>query len=117
MLHIFYHNTTQDSSSEVELQKKHQILQEVIVNHVYLGTPNPLTEEFGFGTGPQAYAKLQCAMSDHEGDPLIGQYASSAMMKIFEAAGLDLSTIEQAGAGVAPDTSQGRTSPPNEATK
>lgn len=84
-----------DSDPEVELQKKHHILQEVIVNQVYLGVGEDgkkvksITEQFGFGTGPEAYAKLQCAMSDHEGDPLIGQYAGSAMAKLFAAAGLD----------------------------
>ncbi|GKY94221.1 hypothetical protein MPSEU_000387900 [Mayamaea pseudoterrestris] len=83
-----------DPDPEVELQKKHQILQEVIVNQVYLGqgsnSSSPsIPERFGFGSGPQAYAKLQCAMSDYEGDPLIGQYAASAMSKLFAAAGLD----------------------------
>jgi hypothetical protein len=87
---------TTDPDPEMELAKKHQVLQDVIVNHVYLGEPS-VTEQFGFGKGPQAYAKLQCAMSDHEGDPLIGQYASSAMMKIFSAAGLDLSSIQGPG--------------------
>jgi hypothetical protein len=83
-----------DPDPEVELQKKHQILQEVIVNRVYLGqgssSSSPsIPELFGFGNGPKAYAKLQCAMSDYEGDPLIGQYAASAMTKLFAAAGLE----------------------------
>jgi len=38
-------------------------------------------------------------MSDHEGDPLIGQYASAAMIKIWEAAGLDISSIHGPGVG------------------
>lgn len=84
-----------DPDAEVELQQKHQILQQVIVNHVYLGnggtdgSSTSITERFGFGSGPQAYAKLQCAMSDHESDPLIGQYAASAMAKVLSAAGMD----------------------------
>jgi len=38
-------------------------------------------------------------MSDHEGDPLIGQYASAAMMRIWEAAGLDVSSMQGMGVG------------------
>jgi hypothetical protein len=84
----------EDSDPEVEVAMKHQVLQEVIVNSVYMGGSPSITEEAGFGNGPEAYAKMQCAMSDHEGDPLISQYASAAMMKIWEAAGLDLSAMQ-----------------------
>jgi len=84
----------------MELAKKHQILQNVIVNTVYLGGSHSLVEEAGFGSGAQGYANLQCAMSDHEGDPLIAQYASAAMMKIWGAAGLDISSVQ--GPGVQP---------------
>lgn len=87
----------EDSDPEVEVAKKHQLLQHVIVNRVYLGGNPSLVEEAGFGNGAQAYAKMQCAMSDHEGDPLIAQYASAAMMRIWEAAGLDISSIQGAG--------------------
>ena len=83
----------------MEIQEKHAVLQEVIVNKVYMGGSPSLVEESGFGSGAQGYAKMQCAMSDYEGDPLIAQYASSAMMRIWEAAGLDLSSIQGPGMG------------------
>jgi hypothetical protein len=60
-----------DPDAEVELARKHQILQEVLVERVYLGLGDSggksLVEESGFGSGPQGYAKLQCAISDYEG--------------------------------------------------
>lgn len=86
-----------DEDAEVEIAQKHQVLQDVIVNHVYMGGTPSLVEEAGFGKGAQGYAKLQCAMSDHEGDPLIAEYATSAMMKIWSAAGLDLSSVTGPG--------------------
>lgn len=81
----------------VLLQGKHKILQEVLVQDVYLGGDPSLVEEAGFGAGPQGYAKLQCAMTDHEGDPLIAEYASSAMVKILRAAGIDVENIQGPG--------------------
>jgi hypothetical protein len=60
-----------DPDAEVELARKHQILQEVLVERVYLGLGDSggksLVEESGFGSGSQGYAKLQCAISDYEG--------------------------------------------------
>jgi hypothetical protein len=44
---------------ELELAAKHQVLQNIIVNDVYLGGSPSLVEEFGFGSGPEAYAKVQ----------------------------------------------------------
>jgi hypothetical protein len=85
-----------DPDAELEVALKHNILQQIIVNQVYLGGSPSIAEEAGFGTGPTAYAKLQCAMSDHEGDPLIAQYAASAMMRIWQAAGLDMSQFQGA---------------------
>lgn len=52
-----------------------------------------MVEAAGFGTGGVAYAKAQCAMSEHEGDPLIAEYAGSAMVKMWQAAGLDMSAM------------------------
>ena len=87
------------------------------------GNPS-LVEEAGFGSGEKGYASMQYAMSEYgeyssllerdkldylcslslsqlqigivEGDPLINQYASSAMQKVWEAAGLPLSAIQSA---------------------
>ena len=81
----------------MEVALKHKVLQDIIVNSVYLGGNPSIVEEAGFGNGPEAYAKVQCAMSDHEGDPLIAQYATSAMIKIWQAAGLDISSIQPQG--------------------
>ena len=69
---------------------KHSIIQDVVVNKVYLGVEIPLTEELGFGSGPKGYALMQYVMAYHETDPLCMQYTSSSMAKIWKAAGLDL---------------------------
>ena len=66
------------------------------MNTVYLGGNPSLVELTGFGTGPSAYAKLQCAVSDFEGDPLVGQYAAAAMQKIWVAAGISPEAAAQA---------------------
>jgi hypothetical protein len=84
---------------DVVLAEKHQVLQDIIVNHVYMSGSPTLIEEFGFGPGPKGYATMQCAMSDFEGDPLIGQYAGAAMVKVWEAAGLDISALQQGHGG------------------
>lgn len=86
-----------NADQELEIAMKHQVLQDVIVNHVYLGGSPSLVEDSGFGPGAAGYAKLQCAMSDHEGDPLIAEYATAAMMKIWSAAGLDVSSVTGPG--------------------
>jgi hypothetical protein len=88
----------------VEIQQKHGILQTILVNHVYLGVHDnddglSLVERAGFGSGPVGYAKLQCALSDHEGDPLMADYAASAMMKLLAAAGIDIDSIQGPGLG------------------
>lgn len=75
------------------MQLKHQVLQNVIINQAYLGGKPSLVEELGFGSGGEGYAKMQCAMSDHEGDPLVGEYAAAAMVRIWQAAGIDISSI------------------------
>jgi hypothetical protein len=80
-----------ESDAERLMAEKHRILQHVIVNHVYLSGSPSLVEEAGFGSGEKGYASMQCAMSDHEGDPLINQYAAAAMGRVWEAAGLPLS--------------------------
>ena len=46
-----------DPDAEVEIAKKHEVLQQVIVERVYLGGSPSLVEESGFGSGPQGYAK------------------------------------------------------------
>jgi len=78
------------SDPQIEMGMKHSIIQDVVVNNVYLGGESPLTEELGFGSGPKGYALMQYVMAYHESDPLCMQYTSSSMSKIWKAAGLDL---------------------------
>lgn len=81
------------SDKRIELGIKHSIIQDIVVNQVYLdGDPKPLVEELGFGSGPKGYATMQYIMAYHENDPLCQQYTSSSMAKIWQAAGLNLNT-------------------------
>lgn len=86
------------SNPQVEMGMKHSIIQDVVVNKVYLGGDTPLTEELGFGSGPKGYALMQYVMAYHESDPLCMQYTSSSMSKIWKAAGLDLEQSNPAAA-------------------
>jgi len=86
------------SNPQIEMGLKHSIIQDVVVNQVYLGGDTPLTEELGFGSGPQGYALMQYVMAYHESDPLCMQYTSSSMSKIWKAAGLDLEQSNPAAA-------------------
>ena len=93
-------STIKDSNPQKEMALKHQVLQDIIVNSVYLGSKDgnkSLVEQAGFGAGEEGYAMMQCSMSDHEGDPLIAQYASAAMVRIWESAGLDINALQQNG--------------------
>lgn len=85
-----------DTDEQLKIAAKHSAVQDVLVNHVYLGGEPSIVSEFGFGEGEQGYVYLQCAMADHQSDPLVAQYVGSAMMKIMSAAGLDM------GQGAAP---------------
>lgn len=74
------------------------MIQAVIVDQVYLGRSDDspsIVQEAGFGDGEVGYAKLQCTITDHEGDPLIAHYGGRAMMKILETAGIDPKSLQQ----------------------
>jgi hypothetical protein len=88
--------TTLDDNVQIEMAQRHHIVQETLVNEVYLGGDPCLVTELGFGKGPQAYVKMQLAMAEHQSDPLVGQYVGVAMMQILKAAGLDLNAMQQA---------------------
>ncbi|CAJ1942316.1 unnamed protein product [Cylindrotheca closterium] len=86
-----------DSDPEVEMGMKHQVIQDVVVNKVYLGGSPSLVEELGYPAGPKGYALMQYVMAYHENDPLCMEYTSSSMVKLWQAAGLDLGNVPGAG--------------------
>jgi hypothetical protein len=92
----------QHDDEQVVLQMKHMILQKILVDDVYLGGSPSLVEQIGFGSGASGYVKVQCALSDHEGDPIMANYASTSMMKILSAAGIDIDKIEGPGLSTNP---------------
>ncbi len=70
------------------------VIQQVMVDDVYLsGGSSSLVCECGFGEGEDGYVKLQFQLAEHQGDPLISQYVGTAMMKLLEAAGIDLAAL------------------------
>jgi hypothetical protein len=68
--HTHIHASSSDDNPEVAVAMRHTVLQNVIVNSVYLGGSPSLVEEAGFGAGPQA-------------------------TKLWEAAGLDIGAVPQ----------------------
>lgn len=94
------------SDPQMEMGLKHSIIQDVVVNKVYLGGEStPLVEELGFGSGPKGYALMQYVMAFHESDPLCAQYTSTSMTKIWQCAGLDLGNVNPAPVGTLPGMS------------
>jgi len=71
------------------LNKKHEIIQEVMVHKVYLSSPS-LVEKVGFGSGEKGYVIMQIIISEYQHDPLIAQYIGSSMFRLFQAAGIDI---------------------------
>jgi len=90
------------SDPQIEMGMKHSIIQDVVVNQVYLGGNPPLVEELDFGSGATGYALMQYVMAYHESDPLCQQYTSSSMAKIWQSAGLDLGNTNPAAVGKLP---------------
>eukprot|EP00542_Grammatophora_oceanica_P016191 CAMPEP_0194046598 /NCGR_PEP_ID=MMETSP0009_2-20130614/21835_1 /TAXON_ID=210454 /ORGANISM="Grammatophora oceanica, Strain CCMP 410" /LENGTH=254 /DNA_ID=CAMNT_0038691963 /DNA_START=220 /DNA_END=984 /DNA_ORIENTATION=- len=84
-----------ESDQRLITAQKHHAVQEVMIDHVYLGDRSPtLVEELGFEPTDLGYVKLQWLMSEHQGDALIAQYIQGGMMKMLEAAELNLSDLQ-----------------------
>lgn len=85
-------------ANQIELARKHTVVQQVMVDDVYL-TKNAngvsLVQECGFGDGEDGYIRMQSAMAEHQGDPLISQYVGGAMMKLLQSAGIDMEALQK----------------------
>ena len=79
----------------MDMQQKHQIVQETLVHEVYLGGDPTLVSECGFDNDESGYVKFQCTMAEHQSDPLIAKYVGAGMMQILKAAGLDAGQVQQ----------------------
>jgi len=69
-----------------------------MVSDVYLSKDNngvTLVQECGFGDGEEGYVRMQSAMAEHQGDPLITQYVGSAIMKLLQSAGIDMEALQK----------------------
>lgn len=78
-----------------EMTRRHTVVQQVLVEDVYLGGNPSLVEDCGFGTGEHAYVRMQSAMAEHQSDPLVAQYVGGGMMKVLQAAGIDINQLQQ----------------------
>jgi len=78
-----------------DMAQKHQIVQDILVNMVYLGGDPSLVEECGFESGEKGYVFMQCIMAEHQNDPLIAQYIGNAMMQVLTSAGLDMTALNK----------------------
>ena len=89
-----------------DLARRHTVVQEVMVADVYLSPTSSATgggtaaattlvEDFGFGPGESGYVRMQCALAEHQGDPLIAQYVGAAILKLLDAAGIDVEAMQK----------------------
>mmetsp|Transcript_1042 Transcript_1042/g.1912 ORF Transcript_1042/g.1912 Transcript_1042/m.1912 type:complete len:351 (+) Transcript_1042:3-1055(+) len=81
-------------AKQIDMMRKHTVVQEVMVKDVYLGGDPSIAEEHGFGKGEDGYVRFQCAMAEHQGDPLITQYVGTAMLKLLQSAGIDVEAMQ-----------------------
>mmetsp|Transcript_54889 Transcript_54889/g.116617 ORF Transcript_54889/g.116617 Transcript_54889/m.116617 type:complete len:333 (-) Transcript_54889:78-1076(-) len=91
---------TNDSpeARQIELSRKHTAVQETMVDDVYLSRKEggaSLVEECGFGEGEGGYVRMQSAMTEHQGDPLIAEYMSAAMTRLLQSAGIDIGALQR----------------------
>jgi hypothetical protein len=62
---------------QLEMAQRHHVVQEVLVNEVYLGGNPSMVEECGFGKGERGYVRMQVVMAEHQSDPMVAQYVGS----------------------------------------
>lgn len=89
-------NSNQEQQQHALMAIKHTLVQQVLVNEVYLGDNGKLLQECGFPPGEEGYVALQCAIAEYQTDPVVAQYMGGAMMRVLQAAGLDSATREMA---------------------
>ncbi|KAL3773832.1 hypothetical protein ACHAW5_006429 [Stephanodiscus triporus] len=84
-------------AQQIELARKHTVVQEVMVTDVYLSEKDgmSLVEECGFGAGEAGYVRMQCALAEHQGDPLITQYVGAAIVRLLQSAGIDMEALQK----------------------
>jgi len=74
------------------MQQRQTIVQNVLVHEVYL--KDKFLPDCGFSEGERGYVLLQCALAEHQRDPLIAQYVGSAMSQALAKAGIDLNSFQ-----------------------
>mmetsp|Transcript_36008 Transcript_36008/g.77628 ORF Transcript_36008/g.77628 Transcript_36008/m.77628 type:complete len:347 (+) Transcript_36008:58-1098(+) len=85
-------------AKQIDLARKHTVVQNVMVEDVYLTDKEgsvSLVQELGFGEGEEGYIRMQSALAEHQGDPLITQYVGAAMMKLLTSAGIDMEALQK----------------------
>ncbi|KAL9185824.1 hypothetical protein ACHAXT_003601 [Thalassiosira profunda] len=87
-------------AQQIEMARKHTVVQHVMVDDVYLAkgeSGESLVKECGFGDGEEGYVRMQSAMAEHQGDPLIAQYVGASMVKLLQSAGIDVEALQRQG--------------------
>lgn len=68
---------------QLEMAQRHHVVQEILLNEVYLGGNPSLVEECGFGKGEKGYVRMQVVMAEHQSDPMVAQYVGSGEYRNF----------------------------------
>ena len=76
---------------------RHTLLQELLIYDVYMNPTEAngqtIVESFGFGKGEGGYVEMQCALVEHQNDPLIAQYVGAGMIRVMESGGITRQAI------------------------
>ena len=83
-----------EEAKAIELAHKHTTIQKIMVYDVYLAGKPSLVEECGFGDGEEGYVRMQGSLAEYQNDPLISQYVGGAMLKLLQAAGMDMKNMQ-----------------------
>lgn len=75
-----------------DMQQRQNIVQNIMVHDIYL--KDNFLVECGFPHGEKGYVLLQCALAEHQRDPLIAQYVGGAMGQALMKAGIDLNSLQ-----------------------
>eukprot|EP00588_Corethron_pennatum_P006840 CAMPEP_0194284204 /NCGR_PEP_ID=MMETSP0169-20130528/27002_1 /TAXON_ID=218684 /ORGANISM="Corethron pennatum, Strain L29A3" /LENGTH=334 /DNA_ID=CAMNT_0039029957 /DNA_START=27 /DNA_END=1031 /DNA_ORIENTATION=- len=94
--------STTAGGDTADLQRKHTAVQESLVKDVYFHGDPSLLSSLGFEGGEEGYVRLQCALAEHQMDPLIQQYMGVAMQRLLSAAGVDIPGMMNAAAAKTP---------------
>jgi hypothetical protein len=85
-------------AQQMELVRKHTLVQGVMIMHVYLskrdGVPN-LVEECGFRKGEAGYVRMQGPLAEHQNNLLIMPYVRLMIVRLLQCVGINMEALQK----------------------